>query len=80
MYRLTQPTEHSMKNPSKLTIHFGISKQNPCSNGRRRIKQSLPVVFLDNNNMKGSFANGDVAWFLNGELNVSYNCVVCRSN
>ncbi len=24
---------------------------------------------------QGSFEKGDVAWFLNGKLNVSYNCI-----
>jgi acetyl-CoA synthetase len=32
-------------------------------------------ISVQTSSQKGSFKDGDVSWFLNGELNVSYNCV-----
>ena len=53
--------EHSISNPSDF---FG-----------KMANESIDWIRPFTNVKQGSFEHGDVSWFTNGQLNVSYNCV-----
>lgn len=51
------------------------SVQNPMGFWDKKAKELLDWQTPYSCVSRGSFKDGDVAWFVGGELNVSYNCV-----